>query len=120
MQRNRTMLLAGLLLSLAAVMTAAEVTGKWKGPIEGTEHEAVFTLKAEGPDITGTMAGPEGKDFPLKGTIKGENIAFAVDSEWQGSPVKLLLKGTVAGDEMKLEIATEGGEWSSTITAKRM
>jgi hypothetical protein len=115
MQRNRVSVLV-LLLSLTAVMTAAEVTGKWKGPIEGTEHEAVFTLKAEGSDITGTMAGPEGKDFPLK----GENISFAVDSEWQGSPVKLLLKGTVAGDEMKLEIATEGGEWSSTITAKRM
>ncbi len=120
MQRNRTIVLAGLLLLLAAFLAAAGVTGKWKGQIEGTERETVFTLKADGSDVTGTMTGAEGKDFPLKGTIKGENISFTVDSEWQGSPVKLLLKGTVAGDEMKLEISTEGGEWSSSITAKRI
>ena len=120
MHRNRTALLAGLLLSLGAILAAAEVTGKWKGQIEGAERETILTLKADGSDVTGTMSGPEGKEHPLKGTIKGENISFTVDSEWQGSPVKLLVKGTVAGDEMKLDISTEGGEWSSSITAKRM
>jgi uncharacterized protein YhdP len=120
MQRNRTVLLAGILLSLAAVMAAADVAGKWKGQIEGAEHETIFTLKVDGSDITGTMTGPESKDFPLKGTIKGDSISFTVDAEWQGSPIKLLLKGTVAGDEMKLDIANESGEWSSSFTAKRI
>jgi len=120
MQRNRTILLAGLLLSLAVVLTAADVTGKWKGQIGGSDRETIFTLKADGSDVTGAMSGAEGKEHSLKGTIKGENISFTVDSEWQGNPVKLLVKGTVAGDEMKLDIATEGGEWSSSITAKRM
>jgi hypothetical protein len=120
MLTHRSILLAATLLSLAAVLIAADVTGKWKGQIGDNGRETIFTLKADGSNVTGTMSDSEGKDRPLKGTIKGNDISFTVDSEWQGSPVKLLVKGTVADDEMKLDISSENGEWSTSVTAKRM
>jgi hypothetical protein len=122
MRIHRTLLFTIVLLSLAAVLTAADVAGKWKGQIENSDRETIFTLKTDGSAVTGTMSDPEGqgKDRPLKGTIKGDDISFTVDSEWQGNPVKLLVKGTVAGDEMKVEMSSEGGEWSTSLTLKRM
>lgn len=120
MYRSRSFLIVAMFFAMTAFLVAADAAGKWKGQIEGAEHETIFTLKVDGSDVTGTMSGPEGKDFPVKGTIKGENISFSVDAEWQGNPIKLLLKGTVAGDEMKLDIATESGEWNSSFTAKRI
>ena len=122
MSIRSTIRFATLLLSLAAVLLAADLTGKWKGQIENSGRDTVFTLKAEGSNVTGSMSDPEGqgKERPLKGTIKGDDISFTVDSSWQGNPVKLLVKGTVAGDEMKLEMSSEGGEWSTSLTVKRM
>jgi hypothetical protein len=122
MSIRRTIRLAPVLLALAALLFAADVTGKWKGQIENSERDTVFTRKAEGSSVTGSMSDPEGqgKERPLKGTIKGVDISFTVDSSWQGNPVKLLVKGTVAGDEMKLEMSSEGGEWSTSLTVKRM
>jgi len=122
MSIGRIIHFALVLVSLAAVLWAADITGKWKGQIENSERETVFTLKADGANITGSMSDPEGqgKERPLKGTIKGDDISFTVDSSWQGNPVKLLVKGTVAGDEMKLEMSSEGGEWSTSLTVKRM
>jgi hypothetical protein len=122
MSIHRTIRFALVLLSLAAILLAAEVTGKWKGQIENSERDTIFTLKADGSNVTGSMSDPEGqgKERPLKGTVKGDDISFTVDSSWQGNPVKLLVKGTVAGDQMKLEISSEGGEWSTSLTVKRM
>ena len=119
---RRTITVTPVLLSLAALLFAADVTGKWKGQIENSERDTIFTLKAEGSSVTGSMSDPEGqgKERPLKGTIKGNDISFTVDSSWQGNPVKLLVKGTVAGDEMNLEMSSEGGEWSTSLTVKRM
>ena len=120
MLTHRSIFAAATLLSLAAALIAADVTGKWKGQIGESSRETIFTLKAAGSKVTGSMSDPEGKERPLKGTIKGDNISFTVDSEWEGSPVKLLVKGTVAGDEMKLDISSENGEWSTSLTVKRM
>ncbi len=108
-----------VLIALVAVLLAADVTGKWKGQIEGQDRETVLTLKAEGSAVTGTMSDPEGKPRNLKGTIDGDKVDLTVDSEWQGNPVKLLLKGTASADELKLTVSSENGEWSAGLTAKR-
>ncbi len=107
------------LIALVTVVLAADVTGKWKGQIEGTDRDTVLTLKAEGSTVTGTMSDPEGKPRNLKGTIEGDKVDLTVDSEWQGNPVKLHVKGTASDDEMKLTVSSENGEWSAALTAKR-
>ena len=104
----------------ASVLAAADVTGKWTGRLEAADRDTVLVLKSDGASVTGTMSYSEGKDRPLKGKIEGEKISFTVDSEWQGSPVKLLVNGTVNGDEMKLTVASDNGQWSSDLVAKRL
>lgn len=103
----------------AASLFGAELSGKWKGQIEGTDRDTILVLKMDGSSITGTMSDPEGKDRPLKGKLEGDAISLIVDSEWQGNPVKLSLKGTLAGDQMNLTVSSENGEWSAGLTAKK-
>lgn len=105
----------------AAVLLAADVAGKWKGNLDGGGRETVLTLKADGAKVTGTMSGPEGKDYPItRGELSGDAISLTVASEWQGNPSTLLVKGTVAGDVMKLRVEAEGGGWGADLEARRV
>ncbi|MEO7144945.1 MAG: hypothetical protein ABI165_15720 [Bryobacteraceae bacterium] len=115
------MRLCCVLIWLAALpLVAADVTGKWKGEM-GEGREVVFQLKSDGAKVTGTMSGAaEGEPRPITtGESKDDNISFTVASEWQGNPVKLLVSGTVSGQEMKLTVKSENGEWSTDMVAKK-
>lgn len=114
--------LPSALLGLALISSAlaADVTGKWKGPMEGTGADVVLDLKADGPGITGTMSDSEGKARPItKGKLDGDKISLTVASEWQGNPVTLLVTGTVSGDTISLRIETEDGAWGTDAVVKR-
>ena len=102
-------------LMLAASAFAADVTGKWKASLEGPDGqmEITFNLKLEGNKITGTATGPMGESPISEGTLDGEHISFTVATE----QFKILHKGTVSGDEMKLKV--EIGDNIMDMTAKR-
>jgi hypothetical protein len=110
------------LLFLATILPlwAADVTGKWKGQMGEGSREVVLQLKSEGTKVSGTMSGPNGEPRPItQGELNGDNITLTVASEWQGSPVKLLVKGRVTGNEMKLTVESEGGDWSTELVVKK-
>jgi hypothetical protein len=119
MLRNASLsLLAALALACAA--RAADLTGKWKGPMEGTGADVVLELKSDGEAVTGTMSDSEGKPRPItKGKLEGDKVSLTVASEWQGNPITLVVTGTVAGDTMNLKIQTEDGAWGTDATLKR-
>jgi hypothetical protein len=106
----------------AVVVQAADVTGKWMGQVparDGATREATFTFKQDGEKLTGSMTGPQG-DIELKdGAVKGDDINFNVVMSFGGNEVKLLYKGKVAGDEMKLTRTRDGGQPSAEFTLKR-
>ena len=111
-----------ILLSLALLSSAmaAGVTGKWKGPMEGTGADVVLDLKSDGAIVTGTMSDSGGKPRPIaKGTLDGDKISLTVASEWQGNPITLLVTGTVSGDTMNLKIQTDDGAWGTDAVVKR-
>jgi hypothetical protein len=111
-----------VLFILAALCLAAGVDGRWKAQMEGQNgaRTLVFDLKSDAARLTGTLTGLLDRQLEiLEGKIDGESLSFAVNSEWQGNPVKLVYKGKVAGDEMKLTMGTEDGGWSTGLTAKR-
>lgn len=117
---SMSVLLVLALLASAASALAADVTGKWKGPMEGTGGDVVLDLKADGVTVTGTMSDSEGKPRPItKGSLDGDKISFTVASEWQGNPITLLVTGTVSGDTMNLKIQTEDGAWGTDAVVKR-
>lgn len=106
-------------LVLAAVASAADITGKWTGQSE-QGPEFTFNFKADGGTLTGSMLSREGKDLPINdGKIDGNALSFSVNSECQGNPIKLVMKGSVSADAIQLRIDTDDGAWGTDVTLKR-
>jgi hypothetical protein len=106
-------------LLLPASLFAADVTGKWKGPMQ-SGGDAVFDLKSDKGAITGTMLGYDGKPRQVfEGKLDGDNISLKVASDWQGQPVTLIVTGKVSANEMQLHIASDNGYWSTDANVKR-
>jgi hypothetical protein len=107
---------------LAVVVQAADVTGKWTGAVptrDGGTRESTFNFKQDGEKLTGTMTGPQG-DIELKdGAVKGDDVSFNVALSFGGNDVKLIYKGKVAGDEMKMTRQREGADQTQEFTLKR-
>ena len=109
-----------LLVALAGLLYAADITGKWKGAMQTGNRELTFELKAEGSKVTGTVSGLIEKPVEIKdGRIQGDAVEFWVMSEYQGSPVKLVYKGKVSAAQIEFNMGTEDGGWGTEVTAKK-
>lgn len=99
----------GLVLSVAL---AADLSGKWTGDMPGRGGDATpttFTFKVSGDTLTGSMTGPQG-DVPLaEGKVAGNQVSFSTTLDFNGNTVKILYKGTVSGDQIKMTREREGG-----------
>src|SRR5213079_1443032 len=103
--RRSSVLLTIILLS--TFVFAADITGKWKGPMQ-SGGDAVFDLKFDQGAISGTMLGYDGKPRPVsEGKLDGDAISMKIATDWQGQPVILIVTGKVSGDEMQLHIASD-------------
>src|SRR5581483_8449581 len=79
-------------LLLAVSAFAADVDGKWAGSVSTPmgDFPVAFTFKADGPMLTGSMAGPDGGDIAIKdGMIDGANISFWLSLDLGGNSLKL-------------------------------
>ena len=105
-----------LMLTMALSAFAADVAGKWKATMEGPNGsmQLTFDLKVEGKKITGKAIGDMGEMQITDGTIDGDRISFAIETD----QMKVVHKGTVSGDEMKLKV--EMGDNSMEMVAKRV
>ena len=120
MRKTRGTIAVLLVLFLPSLLFAIDVTGKWRGPMKTGEGEAVFTLKSNKDVVTGSMLGPEAKEFPItEGKLDGDNISLTVAFEWQGQPVTLVATGKVTADAIQLHIASADGYWATDATLKR-
>jgi len=111
------MCVVGLVLLMAGMIIAADVSGKWSGEVPGRGGQnanATLVLKADGDKLTGTMTGPQG-DMPIQdGKVTGDQISFSMT----GGQAKLLFTGTVSGDTIKMTRTREGGQ-GREFTLKR-
>ena len=110
----RSLSLAGaFVLAATLVAHAADITGKWTAQVPGRDgqtRETTFDFKVDGEKLTGTTTGRNGDVAITDGTVKGDAVAFTVVDNFQGNEVKILYKGTVAGDEIKFTRQREGGD----------
>ena len=119
---KRTLVLLGCAILLAAAALGAEVTGTWKGQFDfsGTAVPLTFDLKSSGETLTGTVTGlPSGVSEIRDGKIQGAIVTFSAMTEYQGAPVKLVYKGEITGNEIKLDMGTEDGSWGVSFVVKR-
>ena len=115
-----------ILLVVAFVAFAADVTGKWTyqqpGRQGGDPTPVTITLKANGATLTGSvpaMMGGRGgggggtppADTPItNGKITGDNIYFEVSRPGRGGgdPTVIKYEGTLKGDTLHLKITSPG------------
>lgn len=110
-------LASAFVLAATLVAQAADITGKWTAQVPGRDgqtREQTFTFKVEGEKLTGTTTGRGGDVAITDGTIKGDAIAFSVVMNMGGNDIKILYKGTVAGEEIKMTRQREGGDQPPT------
>ncbi len=120
-----------LLLAVAVVALAADVTGKWvyeqAGRGGGNPIQVTLNLKANGSELTGTMSRPgrggNAMESPIKdGKISGDNVSFKVEMQMMGNTMTSEYSGVVSGGEMKLKITRpgrDGNPMTTEVTAKK-
>jgi len=113
--------IAGILLLLATVMSAADVSGKWQGSFDTPNGTVTLTfdLKSAGDALSGTVTGLPSPSEVKDGKTQGDVITFNFMTEYQGNPIKLLMRGQVSGSEIKFNIGTEDGAWGTEFVAKK-
>jgi hypothetical protein len=100
-----------LALLCASALTAADLTGNWKGVAEGPQGtiERSFTFKQEGTKLTGeTTSEFTGKSTITDGKVEGDDVTFSITADFQGNEMKLNYKGKISGDEIKLDVEFPG------------
>ncbi len=131
-----------ILLAVAFVAVAADVTGKWVADVagrDGNTSQMTFTLKADGGALTGTVMGGMGGGGRRgggggggggraaaareisNGKIDGDKVTFEVKVEFNGNTRITKYEGTISGDTLNLKETRDGqnGPTSRDIAAKR-
>ncbi len=89
-----------VLVSVAAVAPAADnsvVAGKWQVHISiaGNENDMTCTMAQKDSDLTGACNSDQGT-VNISGKVDGKNITWIYKSEYNGGPITLTYKGTLA------------------------
>lgn len=108
--------IVGIIFMIATLALGADVAGKWTGemPMRGETVNATFVFKNEGGKVSGKMTGPQGEVDLEDVKFEGEQISFSS----AGGNAKVIFKGTVSGDEIKMSRMREGGQ-AREFTLKR-
>ena len=125
-----------ILLVVAFVAVAADVTGKWtyeqQGRGGGPPRQVTITLKQDGANLTGSVPGGGGRGGGGGGTpppevqisngkVDGDKVSFEVKREMGGNTMVTKYEGTLSGSELKLKITrdTQNGPQTNEVTAKK-
>ena len=116
--------LLALLGVFCLVAAAADVTGKWTAEVpgrQGNTQTVTFNFKADGSNLSGTMATPRGEVQISDGKVDGNNISFNVVRKMQDNEITIKYKGVVDGDSIKFAqtMNFNGNERTVEYTAKK-
>ena len=110
-----------LALALAMPALAADISGQWTASFDtqiGEQHY-VFTFKVDGEKLTGTAKSDNGNVTIEEGTVKGDDVSFVENLDYQGQKLKITYTGKVSGDEIKFT-RDVGGVAKEDLVAKRV
>ncbi len=94
-----------------AVLSGAEVSGKWMVDESGSGNPITMNLEVDddGTTVTGTVTGPQGEVDITDGRIDDDEISFSVVSEYDGEQITQNYRGTVEDDLIHFRLTVEGG-----------
>jgi hypothetical protein len=114
----RKFILLAALLAWPLLSHSADITGTWhvKVVLGDQGGTPTFVLKQDGEKLTGTYSGALG-DAEIKGTVKGDEVKLEFDVE--GIPIRY--EGKLNADGTKMEGTCDyGGLASGTFTATKV
>jgi hypothetical protein len=92
------------LLMLAALVRAADPSGRWTSTFttEVGEQQYTFEFKVKGSTLTGTAkSNLLGESELLEGKVDGDKISFVENANFQGMPLKITYSGMMtSADEI--------------------
>lgn len=95
-----------VLASVFAVSAmAADISGKWVSEMPGRDGGTVTTtynFKVSGGTLTGTITSQRGDQEISEGKVSGEDITFATVRETPNGTMKIVYKGKISGNEIRL------------------
>lgn len=105
----RTLLTIAFAALAAVSLFAADLAGTWKGAMETQMGQAEIVIKVQpGTGLAGTIKAGDFEGPIENAKVDGNNFSF----EFNISHGKVVYKGTVAGDEMKLNVTgTQGDQY---------
>jgi opacity protein-like surface antigen len=106
MTKNRVLLSAVIVAAMAAAAFAADVTGTWTATFDTQvgAQKYIYTFKVQGTKLTGKAKSELAMTETeiTEGTVNGDDISFVENLNFQDMPLRIVYKGKVAGDELKL------------------
>jgi hypothetical protein len=102
----RRLLISFLVISLfAAALFAADFNGTWTAAIESQVgvQNYTFTFKVDGEKLTGKAKSElaNAETEISEGVVKGDDISFVENLNFEGMPLTITYKGKISGDEIK-------------------
>jgi hypothetical protein len=119
---DRMKLFLALFVLFALTASAADLAGTWKASLETPNGniESTFEFKVDGAKLTGSVTSQQMGTTPISdGKIEGDNFSFAVKREGPNGEFVINYKGTVKGDEAKMQISIAAFDRTFDVTAKR-
>jgi hypothetical protein len=115
--KRKLFITAALLCSVGVAFAAfADLNGNWAGTLaapDGNEYPLNYTLKTDNDKLTGTSQNPQGTVDITDGKINGDSLSFAIDV----NGVKVLNTGKYfsVGDSISLNVDYQGFKMHSTL-----
>ena len=103
MKLSSVVALVVLLLLLTMPALAADISGQWTATFttQVGEQHYTFTFKVEGEKLTGTAKSDNGTSEIQDGSVKGDDVSFVENLNYQGQELKITYTGKASGDEIK-------------------
>jgi hypothetical protein len=110
-----------LIAVLAAVASAADITGNWKADLQAPQGvvQVNYTFKQEGAKLTGTWQAAQSPTVDItEGKVTGDKVSFVVSMG--SNAITFAHEGTIKGDEIEITMKPSGEFPGATVVAKRV
>ncbi len=110
-----------LIVFLAMAVSAADITGNWKGDLETPQGKVQvnYAFKQDGETLTGTWQTAQSPTVQITdGKVTGDKVTFNVVVSAAG--MTFAHEGKINGDEIRLTMKPSGEFPGSTLIAKRV
>ena len=88
---------------IALCSFAADISGQWTATFDslaGQQHYT-YTFKVEGDKLTGTAKSASGTVTIHDGSVKGDDVSFVEDLNFQGQKIAIKYTGKIQGDSIE-------------------